>query len=155
VTGPDESSDRLVGGWRLRRWVATADDGTETFPMGETVSGLVAYAADGTMITVIGSADRPRFTTDDVTGGTIEERAEAFATCIAYGGTYEVDGETVTHRVQTSLFPNWTGTLQQRRWELDETGRRMTLTSPPIMQGGSTRIHRLDWERVGGDEPQD
>lgn len=154
MTGGDESRDRLVGGWRLRRWVAVADDGTEAFPMGEIVGGLLAYAADGTMITVLGSADRPRFTTNDVTGGTIEERADAFATCIAYGGTYQVDGETVTHRVETSLFPNWIGTLQRRRWELDETGRRLTLTSPLVVQGGSTRIHRLHWERMASDRPE-
>jgi hypothetical protein len=138
----------LVGGWRLRSWVSIADDGSETLPMGETPNGLVVYSADGTVIGIMGPGDRPRFATDDVTGGTIEERARAFATFIAYGGSYEVDGDTVTHRVETSLFPNWVGTTQRRRWQLDETGRRLTLTSPPLMLGGATRVQRLTWERT-------
>lgn len=138
----------LVGGWRLRSWVSIADDGSEALPMGETPHGLVVYSADGKMIGIMGPGDRPRFATDDVTGGTIEERARAFATFIAYGGSYEVDGDTVTHRVETSLFPNWIGTTQRRRWQLDETGRHLTMTSPPLVLGGSTRIQRLTWERA-------
>lgn len=138
----------LVGGWRLRTWVSVGDNGSEALPMGETPDGLVVYSADGTMVGIMGPGDRPPFATDDVTGGTVEERARAFATFIAYGGTYEVDGESVTHRVETSLFPNWIGTTQRRRWQLDETGRRLTLTSPPVTLGGATRIQRLIWERA-------
>ena len=139
----------LVGGWRLRSWVSIADDGSETLPMGKTPNGLVVYTADGTMIGIMGPSDRPHFATDDVTGGTIEEQARAFATFLAYGGSYEVDGDTVTHRVETSLFPNWIGTTQRRRWQLDARGRRLTLTSPPLMLGGATRVQRLTWERTG------
>jgi hypothetical protein len=147
VSDPDPRAPHpLVGAWRLRSWVSIEDNGSEALPMGETPNGLVVYSADGTMIGIMGPGDRPRFATDDVTGGTIEERARAFATFIAYGGSYEVDGETVTHRVESSLFPNWTGTTQQRRWELDDGGRRLTLTSPPVTLGGTTRIHRLTWE---------
>jgi hypothetical protein len=138
----------LVGGWRLRTWVSIADDGSEALPMGEMPQGLVVYSADGTMIGIMGPGDRPPFETDDVTGGTIEERARAFATFIAYGGSYEVDGDTITHRVETSLFPNWIGTTQRRRWRLDETGCRLTITSPPLVLGGATRIQRLTWERA-------
>ena len=138
----------IVGSWRLRSWVSISDDGSEALPMGEAPEGLVVYSADGTMIGIMGPGDRPRFATDDVTGGTIGERARAFATFIAYGGSYEVDGETITHRVETSLFPNWIGTTQRRRWELDESGRGLTLTSPPVTLGGATRIQRLTWERA-------
>jgi hypothetical protein len=138
----------LVGGWRLRSWVSIADDGAEVQTMGDAPDGLLAYTATGTMIGIMGPGDRPRFATDDVTGGSAEERAAAFATFIAYGGRYEVDGETVTHHVETSLFPNWIGTQQRRRWSLDDSGRQLTLTSPPLVLGGATRIQRLTWERV-------
>jgi hypothetical protein len=142
------ASHPLVGGWRLRTWVSIADDGSETRPMGDLPDGLVVYTADGTMIGIMGPGERPRFTTDDVTGGTLEEQAGAFATFIAYGGRYTVDGDTVTHAVETSLFPNWIGTQQRRRWSLDPGGRVLTLTSPPMVLGGATRIQRLTWERV-------
>ena len=65
--------------------------------------------------------------------------------------TTTVDGETVTHHVETSLFPNWIGTQQRRRWSLDPGGRHLTLTSPPLVLGGATRIQRLTWERA--DDP--
>jgi hypothetical protein len=97
----------------------------------------------------MGPGDRPRFATDDVTGGSAEEQAQAFATFIAYGGRYAVDGDTVTHTVETSLFPNWIGTEQRRRFALSDDGRMLTLTSPPLVLGGATRIQRLVWERVG------
>ena len=116
--------------------------------MGEHPDGLLTYTADGTMVGIMGPGDRPRFAADDVTGGTDDERALAFATFIAYGGRYEVIGDTVTHDVETSLFPNWIGTRQQRRWELDPTGRHLMLTSPPLLLGGSTRVQRLRWERL-------
>lgn len=144
----DAASHPLVGGWRLRTWVSIADDGSETQPMGDAPDGLLTYTAGGTMIGIMGPGGRPRFATDDVTGGTADEQARAFATFIAYGGRYAVDGDTVTHDVETSLFPNWIGTQQRRRWALDPSGRHLTITSPPLVLGGATRIQRLTWERV-------
>lgn len=138
----------LVGSWRLRRWVSIADDGAESLPMGDAPDGLLVYAGDGTMIALMGPSDRPRFDSDDLTGGTDDERARGFATFVAYGGPFEIDGDTVLHHVEMSLFPNWIGTVQRRRWELDAPGRRLTLTSPPVTLGGATRIQRLTWERA-------
>lgn len=137
----------LVGGWRLRSWVSIADDGSGSRPLGDLPDGLLTYTRAGTMIGIMCRADRAAFATDDVTGGTRDEQAGAFASCIAYGGAYEVDGETVIHHVKTSLFPNWVGTAQRRRWELDPTGRLLTLSSPPLAIGGASRIQRLSWVR--------
>lgn len=117
--------------------------------MGDAPEGLLTYSRGGTMIAIMCRADRGAFATSDLTGGTLDEQAGAFASCIAYGGPYEVDGEIVLHHVQTSLFPNWVGTAQRRRWELDPTGRLLTLTSPPLAMSGVTRIQRLTWEREG------
>ncbi len=119
--------------------------------MGEAPDGLLAYTAEGTMIGIMGPGDRPRFGTDDVTGGTAEEQAMAFATFIAYGGRYAVDGDTIIHMVETSLFPNWIGTKQRRRFELSGDGRTLTVISPPIVLAGTRRIQRLTWARI--DEP--
>lgn len=138
----------LLGSWRLRRWIAIADDGSESSPMGDAPEGLLVYSGDGTMIALMAQADRPRIDSDDVTGGTEAERAGAFASFVAYGGTFDVDGNVVSHRVEMSQFPNLVGTVQRRRWELDTTARQLTLTSPPVTVGGATRIQRLSWERV-------
>ena len=139
----------LIGTWRLETWVSLVDDGTEALPMGASPVGLLAYAPDGTMLTAFGRAERERFATDDLTGGTVDERSEAFRSFIAYGGRYEMDGSTVIHTVEVSLFPNWIGTTQRRHWEVDETGDRLTLVSPPITVGGQTRTQRLVWRHTG------
>ena len=122
--------------------------------MGDAPDGLLTYSAGGTMVAIMGPGDRPRFATEDVTGGTFSEQAGAFASFIAYGGSYEVTGDTVTHDVETSLFPNWIGTRQRRQWELDPTGRHLTLTSPPLLLGGARRIQRLRWERLDVGSPE-
>jgi len=116
--------------------------------MGEAPEGLLVYSGDGTMAGIMGPADRPRFASDDVTGGTNEERARAFTTFVAYGGGYVIDGTSVVHTVERSLFPNWIGTSQRREWELDGSGDLLVLTSPPLLLGGQVRVQRLTWERV-------
>lgn len=140
----------LVGAWRLRHWVAIGDDGSESSPMGDRAEGLLIYSGDGTMNVLMAEADRPRLASEDLTGGTEQERARAFESFIAYGGRYQVDGDTVRHHVEMSLFPNWVGTVQRRRWELDANGSRLTLISPPVTVGGTTLIQRLTWERLSG-----
>ena len=149
----------LVGGWDLRSWVAISDDGSRREPMGPAPFGLLSYSADGTMLGVMGRDARPRFASDDVTGGTDTERAAAFATCIAYGGSYRVEADSVIHRVEVSLFPNWIGTEQRRRWGLSDGGRVLTLTSPPLALGGRTEVQQLTWARraavPGQSEPLD
>ena len=153
MTGPVPDGRRLVGGWRLRRWVAIDPTGNEVFPMGPGATGYLAYTADGTMIALMGAGDRPAFASDDVTGGSDPERARAFESVIAYAGRYEVTADTVIHLVEASLFPNWIGTRQRRAWRLDPSGSELTLTGTAIRQGGETRTHRLTWERVGARDP--
>ena len=141
----------LVGSWQLERWVSVGDDGSEAEPLGASPEGLLTYAPDGTMITVIGRpiAERPRFASGDLTGGTTDERAGACSTFIAYGGRWSTDGEVVVHDVAMSLFPNWVGSTQRRRFELSAAETRLTLAAPPIEVGGVTRVQRLTWARRG------
>jgi hypothetical protein len=51
-------------------------------------------------------------------------RARAYAETIAYGGFFDVEGDTDIHRVDVSIFPNWVGLDQRRRLDLD--GDRLT-----------------------------
>jgi hypothetical protein len=142
------SGGDLVGSWRLRTWVAFSEDGSESLPMGDAPEGLLIYSPDGTMIVLMARAGRPGIASEDVTGGTEVERAEAFASFIAYGGAYAVEGDSVSHHVEMSQFPNWVGTIQRRRWALDPTNAVLTITSPPVTLGGAARVQRLTWERV-------
>ena len=124
---------RLIGAWRLRHWVALADDGSESQPMGQEPDGLLVYSGDGTMITVLGPSERPRFESDDVTGGTDEERVRAFATYVAYGGSFTVDGDTVSaeellRRVWDENIDPLTNTAR-----MTVMGLRRKLGDPPVV----------------------
>lgn len=139
---------RLVGSWRLLSWEAVGEDGSVEHPMGLAPEGLLAYTAEGTMLVLLARSDRPRHSGSDLTGSTPEEGAEAARSFIAYGGSYEVDGSRVTHRVEMSLFPNWLGSRQVRELTLNDAATRLTLVSPPLELGGTIRSQQLTWERL-------
>lgn len=154
MTGRSAGADdplytRLVGCWRLLRWESVGEDGSITTPMGAEPEGLLAYTADGTMVTNIGRADRPAISSGDLFAGPADERLAAFGSYIAYAARVEMDGETVVHRVVMSLFPNWVGTAQRRHARLSGDGRTLVLTADPFALNGRVSTQRLTWERVG------
>lgn len=140
----------LVGTWKLQSWHSMGERTDITQPMGRNPEGWLIYSPDGTMLTCITRADREPFATKDLLSGTPEEKAAAFASCVSYGGTYEVDRHIVRHHVKVSLFPNWVGTTQVRTMLIDPTGDELTLAAEPMVIGQSLRSQRLRWERVKG-----
>ena len=42
------------------------------------------------------------------------DRVRAYSTYLSCGGTYTVEGNTVTHHVKAGLIPGWTGSGQPR-----------------------------------------
>ena len=137
----------LTGTWKLVAWRRVVDDGTVTYPLGEDANGLLVYTANGRMIVQLAAANRPRLDTTDALGGDVQARADAYSTCLAYFGTYEVDGDTVIHRVDASLFPNWSGVEQRRPYTYD--GRELVLRTPPVTGPNGTVVNELAWVREG------
>lgn len=136
----------FVGTWRLASFEGRSSDGTVTYPLGSDACGFIMYAADGYMSVMISSADRPRFGTADIFAGSKEQRAAAAQSFISYAGRYEVRGEWVRHSVQTSLFPDWVGSAQDRRYTFE--GNRLTLSTQPMALGGRQLTAVLVWEKV-------
>lgn len=135
----------LTGTWKLVGWRRIADDGTVTYPLGEDAHGLLVYTANGRMIVQLAAADRRKLDTADALGGDVQARADAYSTCLAYFGTYEVDGDTVIHRVDSSLFPNWSGAEQARPYTYD--GRDLVLRTPPVTGPNGIVVNELAWAR--------
>ena len=135
----------LVGRWRLTSWSARTEDGAVTYPFGEDAEGSLMYTPGGWMTGVLAVGDRARLSSEDVVGGGEAERAAAYSTFFAYCGTYEVDGDVVVHRVRMSLFPNWVGSEQRRRFELSDD--ELVLTAPPVEVGGQSVVSELRWIR--------
>jgi hypothetical protein len=138
----------LEGSWRLERWESVADDGTVTYPFGERPDGVLVYAPDGTMITTIAPADRPRLgSMDPLRGGDDDERRRTAETFVAYAGTWARSGDDVVHMVTVSLYPNWVGTRQVRHVRLLDAGARLELSTDPFVLDGRRTVQRLSWRR--------
>src|SRR5215510_5880870 len=139
--------DRMVGTWTLVSW-GTLSGGVEVpVPMSEGATGIITYSQDGYVCVSIMGANRPRFASPDFMGGSVDEKAAAFETFVGYCGRYEVNEEErfVTHTLQTSWYPNWTGSGQKRFIEMTEN--RIRLTAPPVISEGRQVVGVLVWER--------
>ena len=109
----------LLGTWALESYLELAADGSvANAPFGADASGLLIYASDGFMSAFLMPAARRLFASGDWFSPTSEE-AVAASRVIAYSGRYRVDevAGTVTHEVELSFFPNWSGQNQVRRAE--------------------------------------
>lgn len=89
--------------------------------------------------------DRGLFRNGDIMGGTPEEFKSAMVSYIGYSGTYGYHHPKVVHRVQVSLYPNWSGTDVERIVEFDED--TLTLTTPPLAFAGNQGTGTLIWKR--------
>ena len=136
----------LLGTWRLVELVSRGADGNVDYPFGREAVGYITYTPDGRMSASIMSADRARFASEDIVGGTTAEKATIADTYLSYCGPYEIRGNTVVHHVEISAFPNWIGVDQQRTFAVD--GDRLLLTTPTLLLNGVRRTSHLTWKRV-------
>jgi hypothetical protein len=114
----------LVGTWKLQSFVHVRDNGERSNMYGEHPDGYISYAADGRM-SAIGAADGRMAPHSEPP--TDAEQVYLQETMFAYAGTYVVDGNKVTHRVDISWNQSFTGTEQVRLYEL--AGDTLTITS--------------------------
>jgi hypothetical protein len=129
----------IVGVWRLRAFESHREGQPVRYPFGRDATGLLVYAADGTMAGQLMRPGRPAFASQTISGGSDAELRAAATGYVAYAGTFEVDEGRgmVLHTVVMSLFPNLIGTVQERLAMLD--GNALELRTPD----GA----RLVWER--------
>jgi hypothetical protein len=138
----------LIGTWKLVSSEFRRSDGSVFYPYGPDAMGVVNYDAAGDVAVQLMRADRPAFASGDMYGGSPEEIKAAFEGMITYFGRYEVDHEkgVVTHHIHGCSFPNWIGGEQVRFFA--GSGNRLTVSTPPILAGGSTMTGVLVWERI-------
>jgi hypothetical protein len=136
----------LVGTWRLVSLESRSSDGKVSYPLGKDLLGYIMYNENGYMFVAIMSPNRLKFASGDILGGTIEEKAAAADTYVSYCGKYDVQGDTVTHHIELSFFPNWVGVDQERKMAFD--GNRLSLSTPPILVEGVEQTQHLIWERI-------
>lgn len=138
--------DSLAGTWNLVAWRRIAEDGAVSYPLGDEARGLLSYAGNGRMTVQITGANRTALDTDDPLGGGEDARAGAYSTYLAYFGTYEVQGQSVVHQIESSLYPNWAGETQVRPYTV-ESGQLVLHTPPMRLPDGTTVVNELAWMR--------
>jgi len=115
----------IVGTWKIqslvREVIATGERLNE---LGEKPSGYISYQPDGRMFVVLVGDNRAK---PAASAPTDEEKAKLFGTLVAYSGTYVVEGDKVTHKIDVSWNQSWTGGEQVRFFKVD--GRTLTITT--------------------------
>jgi len=154
MSKPSTAAD-FVGTWRLLDYSFIHEDGTVEHPWGSEVRGYLLYSAEGYMSgnlspardwkhrrARLAAALRPH---DSAAPLRLSRRAGR-RDYIAYSGRYVVDGDTVTHDVEVSLFPNWVGRPEVRYYKFE--GDTLTLRTGTIRSGIHTIVAQLVWERI-------
>jgi hypothetical protein len=117
-----QSSTSIVGTWKVVKYEDHGPDGSVSYPYGENPVGYFVYDATGHLSVQI--MRTPALKTfpgmREGTGDGASYRA-AFLAYVAYFGTYTVDAAkgTVTHHVEGSMRPDYTGTDQVRPFRID------------------------------------
>jgi hypothetical protein len=137
--------DSIKGRWTILSWEQVYDDGRIVRPMGTELEGFIEYSDYG-MFCVVAKKDRAKFTTGGQWNASDAEKAEAYNSYLTYAGDYEVNGDTITHKVRYSIFPNWVGGSQLRNAEFD--GEVLTLTARLEEGTSEARTARLSWKRA-------
>lgn len=139
----------LTGTWELVSFEARAGD-TVSYPFGQDAQGLLTINQDRYMSVAVWKAQRTNFAVPDWQRGTPEEYTAAMKSYIQYMGevTVDVQAKTLTTEVVTSALPNWHGTRQLRHYRLFDGGKKLELTTPPVLFGGQTVVGALVWQRV-------
>ena len=138
---PPTAASDFIGTWKLVDYSFLHEDGTVEKPWGDHVVGYLLYSAEGYMSGNLSPAGRRH--NIEMTESQKSRRKRDY---IAYAGPYTVEGDTVTHYVEVSLFPNWLGTAQLRYHKRE--GNTLTLRTPPIPAGDDVVAVQLIWEKV-------
>jgi hypothetical protein len=137
---------KLVGTWRLvSNTLEELPSGTRSDLFGPNPIGYIMYGADGRMMILQVRQERPVPAGAAVTGA---EAEALFRSLIAYGGTYTISGDVITHHVDISWNQSWTGTEQVRHFKFE--GNRVELATDPSPDPihGKMSVRRLVWEKL-------
>jgi hypothetical protein len=116
----------LAGSYQLMSSSTKHLDTGEDVP-DEAAKGSIMYGADGRMLVLITYGDRPK--AESASKLTDDQRVALFRTMLAYGGTYEFDGKTMTHHVDICSDEIRCGTTFVRDVTVD--GDRLIYTTRP------------------------
>ncbi|HVB98337.1 MAG TPA: lipocalin-like domain-containing protein [Candidatus Dormibacteraeota bacterium] len=144
-----QSKKSIVGTWKLVAVKSTTLKGVvNPNAFGKGPTGFATFTRTGRVSIIMSNADRKLLSVPDRVAAPMKERARAFATCIAYAGTYTVKGDTVILHIQAATMQNWVNTNNYRHLQWDGPNR-LSLTTRITLKGGVRQHIETTWVRVG------
>jgi hypothetical protein len=132
----NDAAKKMVGTWKLVSHVTEVQaTGEKMLLMGKSPAGYAIFTSDGrAMFVLTGEGRKP--------AKTVDERADLFNTVVAYSGTYKLENDKWTTKVEVAWDPEWVGTEQTRFFKLE--GDRLEVTTtwrirPAAVEKGLTR----------------
>lgn len=117
-----DERDKVLGTWKLVSYEVEVQATGEKGPvMGQNPTGYVAFTPGGRVFFILTGEARKPAKND-------QERAALLNTLVAYTGTYRVEGDKWTTKVEVAWNPEWVGTEQVRSFKLD--GERLQVLTP-------------------------
>ena len=140
-TAPADVQKRLVGNYRLVRFVNIDEKGVER--PSQYDGGRIMYDAHGQMAAQLSRSNRAKMSPMP----SETERATAYSGFLAYYGRYTIDAANgrVTHHVEGSTNPNWPGTDLVRYYSFSPDDSRLTLS---VKNADGRTTGTLTWERI-------
>ena len=116
-------------------------DGSRVQVFGPNPQGLLIFDGSGRYAAVLTRSGLSKFASNNRAEGTPEENQAVVQGSIAHGGRYTVNEaeKTITFHIETSTFPNWSGTEQKRPITL-LTEDELKWTVPASSVGGSAEV---------------
>ena len=135
-------AQQLVGTWKIASGVMQVGDETKLTPLGANIVGMMMYTPEGHFCFTAMSANRPKLAGGDRAGGTVEQKAAAYASYRSFCGRYEVNEQerVITQSYDLALLPDTTGT----------TPKRLILESSPTTLKFRTIAHVLGGKETFG-----
>jgi len=125
----------LAGTWSLVAADVLKPDGTRAHDYGESPHGRLMIDTQGHYSLQIFKSERSRFASGDKASGTPAEFESAVLGASTHFGIVTIDNVTgnLIFQIEGSSFPNWEGTQQKRRFELQ--GTELSYRVPPRPDG--------------------
>lgn len=135
--------EKLIGTWKLVSASSTGSAGDrDATPYGANPSGILTYTADGRVSALISYDGRKPLSP----GASVQDKAQAFDTFIAYAGRYTFQGERVVHHVEVSSIQNYANRDLVRSVRCEDN--RIVLITPPTPINGKVQTVELVWQRL-------
>ncbi|HEX7139788.1 MAG TPA: lipocalin-like domain-containing protein [Vicinamibacterales bacterium] len=127
---PTSPALNLVGTWRLVEfWDQPSPDQPKQFPFGEHPLGYFVYDRSGHVhIQIARNPLLAPMSSEELSHASAEELRLTIESYVAYCGTYTVDAErgVVTHHVEADVRRLFTGTDQERPFQMTENELRIS-----------------------------